>query len=324
VILVAYGAQVLFCGADSVASWSRLNRILMLLAVAFTVVLAIPFIFVTPDMRVWTESSLFFIILVYPLFRYVSGGGRGAAGRFLVVAFIVFDLHSFSTIAFNKIEVARAGADQYERLVSMRSAADFLKSLPGPFRVQVVGEPASTFGDAYRIQTLNGGAVTLAANYMELMSRGGPGIDLLNVRYFLKPASAVDPNPVYADANWKIYANPSAYPRAWIEPGMAPSTVEQYSARHIAVKANAPAAGILVLSELYYPGWEARVNGRLVRITEVHGGLRGIAVPRGESRVTVDYAPRSVMLGAILTLLTFALTLLAAARWLRPVAIDLQ
>jgi uncharacterized membrane protein YfhO len=83
------------------------------------------------------------------------------------------------------------------------------------------------------------------------------------------------------------------------------------------VKVQAASNGVLVLSELFYPGWEARVNGAPERIDEVEGGLRGIAVPAGESRVTVDYAPQTVRLGGILSGLTFALTLLACAIWLR-------
>ena len=50
---------------------------------------------------------------------------------------------------------------------------------------------------------------------------------------------------------------------------------------------------------------------------KVDGGLRGITVPAGESLVMVDYAPQSVRLGGILSGLTFALTLLASAIWLR-------
>jgi hypothetical protein len=176
----------------------------------------------------------------------------------------------------------------------------------------VIAPPELNIGDSWGIETLNGGAVTLASNFMDLTGKGD-GANLLNVRYFLKPAAAPDPNPVYADANWKIYANPSAYPRAWIEP----VGIQEYSARHIAVRVNAAGGGTLVLSELYYPGWEARVNGSPQRIDEVHGGLRGIPVPQGESLVTVDYQPESVMLGAILTVLTFAFTLAAAAHWVR-------
>jgi hypothetical protein len=324
VILAAYGAQTMFCGTERATSWARFNRVLMWLAIASAVVWAIPYVFGQPVLKPWTEWSLLFIILAYPLFRYVSGGGVGGSGRFLVVAFILFDLHLFGTVAFNKIEEGRKGADQLERLIGMRGAAAYLKSQPGPFRVQVIAPPELNIGDSWGIETLNGGAVTLAANFMDLTGRGGPGLDLLNVRYFLKPASAADPNPVYADANWKIFANPSARPRAWVEGATGLAGVEEHSARHIIVKVTASSRGTLVLSELYYPGWEARVNGSPQRIAEVHGGLRGIPIPQGESVVTVDYAPASVMLGAILSLLTFALTLVAAAVWARPVASDLQ
>ena len=185
---------------------------------ASAAVFAIPYVFGQPELKPWTEWSLLLIILTYPLFRYIAGGATGTIARFLVVAFIVFDLHSFSAIALNKIEAARKGADQLERLIGMRGAADFLKAQPGPFRVQVIAPPELNIGDSWGIETLNGGAVTLAANFMDLTGKGDRA-DLLNVRYFLKPASAPEPNPVYADANWKIYANPSARPRAWIEPG---------------------------------------------------------------------------------------------------------
>jgi hypothetical protein len=285
-------------------------------AIACGVVWAIPFVFGQPALKPWTEWSLLFIILAYPLFRYVSGEGIGDGGRFLVVAFILFDLHLFGAVAFNKIEEGRKGTDQLERLIGMRGAADFLRAQPGPFRVQVIAPPELNIGDSWGVETLNGGAVTLASNFMDVTGKGD-GANLLNVRYFLRPASAAEPSPVYADANWKVYANPSARPRAWIEGATGLAGVEEHSARHIAVKVTSSGSGTLVLSELYYPGWEARVNGRPQRIVEVHGGLRGVAVPQGESLVTVDYAPLSVMLGAILTVLTFAFTLAAAAHWVR-------
>ena len=316
VILAAYGAQTLFCGTEGAQVWARLNRILLWAAIASAGVWTIPYVFGQPALKPWTEWSLLFIILAYPLFRYVSGGGIGDGGRFLVVAFILFDLHLFGTVAFNKIEEGRKGADQLERLIGMRGAADFLKAQPGPFRVQVVAPPELNIGDSWGIETLNGGAVTLAANYMDLTSKSD-GADLLNVRYFLKPASTPDPTPVYADAHWKIYANPSARPRAWIEGATGLAGVEEHSARHSAVKVTAAGRGTLVLSELYYPGWEARVNGKAEPIDEVHGGLRGISIPQGESLVTVDYEPQSVTLGAILSVLTFALSLAAAAHWVR-------
>ncbi len=128
----------------------------------------------------------------------------------------------------------------------MRGAVDFLKAQPGQFRVQVIAPPELNIGDSWGIQTLNGGAVTLASNFMDVTGKGD-GANLLNVRYFLKPATTVEPNPVYADANWKIYANPRAYPRVWVEPaGVEPVImavgIQEYSARHIAVRVMRPTA----------------------------------------------------------------------------------
>jgi uncharacterized membrane protein YfhO len=59
------------------------------------------------------------------------------------------------------------------------------------------------------------------------------------------------------------------------------------------------------LSEFYYPGWSATVNGKEESIHRVDGFLRGIAIPPGESRVVVEYAPRSVYGGAVLSLAAF-------------------
>ena len=95
------------------------------------------------------------------------------------------------------------------------------------------------------------------------------------------------------------------------------ATVQQDSGHHMGIKVSAGSRGLLVLSELFYPGWEARVNGMPERLHEVNGGLRAIVVPKGESQVTIDYAPTSVTLGSILSGLTFALILVGAAFWLR-------
>ena len=313
-ILAAFGVQYLFFRTEASISLAPLDRVLLWLAVLSAAILAVPYLSGQPELKPWTEFSCLIVILTYPVFRYLSISGDSGVSRFVMVAFIVFDLHLFSVTALNKIDVAHTGGDQLDRLIGMRGAAEFLKGQAGRFRVQVIAPTELNIGDSWGIETLNGGAVTLASNFMDVTSKGD-GADLLNVRYYLKPAAASDPSPVYADTNWKVYANPRAYPRAWVEPGMTAATVQEYSARHIAVKVSAADGGTLVLSELFYPGWEARVNGSPLRIDEVHGGLRGIRVPRGESLVTVDYKPQSVMLGAILTILTFAFTLAAAAYW---------
>jgi len=73
----------------------------------------------------------------------------------------------------------------------------------------------------------------------------------------------------------------------------------------------AQSRGLLVVSEIFYPGWRAAVNGKTTRIVEVDGALRGVVVPRGESRIVMQYSPWSFWLGAFLTVAAFAGTLLA-------------
>lgn len=87
-------------------------------------------------------------------------------------------------------------------------------------------------------------------------------------------------------------------------------TVRAYEARRIEVETKAAGRAMLVLSENFFPGWVAEVNSIPAPIHKVNGGLRGIVVPEGTSRVVLRYAPRSVALGAALTLAAFLAALL--------------
>jgi hypothetical protein len=84
----------------------------------------------------------------------------------------------------------------------------------------------------------------------------------------------------------------------------------RYEADHIALDVVAGGAGLLVLSEMYYPGWIATVNGKAAKIYPVDGALRGIHVSAGSNAIELEYAPSSFHTGAALSLLT--LTCLAA------------
>jgi uncharacterized membrane protein YfhO len=59
--------------------------------------------------------------------------------------------------------------------------------------------------------------------------------------------------------------------------------------------------GMVVMSETFFPGWVARVDGREVPIYEVFGALRGTLVERGEHSLELHYKPLSVYGGAVIT-----------------------
>jgi hypothetical protein len=68
---------------------------------------------------------------------------------------------------------------------------------------------------------------------------------------------------------------------------------------------------ILVLSDVWYPGWHAKVDGRDVPVERVDYLLRGVALDPGRHTVEMRYRPLSFRLGWIISLLT-ALGLAAA------------
>lgn len=51
--------------------------------------------------------------------------------------------------------------------------------------------------------------------------------------------------------------------------------------------------GMLVLHELYYPGWIAEIDGRDARILRADVLFRGVEVPPGRHNVVFRFAPSS-------------------------------
>lgn len=76
---------------------------------------------------------------------------------------------------------------------------------------------------------------------------------------------------------------------------------QRFSSDHweFAVEATRPA--LLVLSQMDYPGWQARVDGKSVPVLRANYAFQAIAVPSGRSTVDLRFRPRSLQLGAILS-----------------------
>lgn len=99
---------------------------------------------------------------------------------------------------------------------------------------------------------------------------------------------------------------------------VGPDRVEivRYEPERVEVRTSSDAAGLLVLADAMYPGWEARVDGapRPVHFTNIL--FRGVLVPAGEHTVELRFRPASVRLGAAISAVTLVLvgTLLLATR----------
>jgi hypothetical protein len=84
------------------------------------------------------------------------------------------------------------------------------------------------------------------------------------------------------------------------------SRVAAYEPNRIIVETDAPTPTVLVLSEIFYPGWEATVDGRAERIRLTDFLLRGVALPAGRHRVEMRYAAPQARNGAFVSALTLA------------------
>ena len=111
----------------------------------------------------------------------------------------------------------------------------------------------------------------------------------------------------------KAFLMNSPAPRLESCGGQDAVTLTSYKPSSVSIHANMNCAGMLVLSDTYYPGWRARVDGRPAEIREVDLALRGVMVPKGSHDVTFSYLPWSIIAGATMTLIgVFAVVVLAS------------
>ncbi len=79
-------------------------------------------------------------------------------------------------------------------------------------------------------------------------------------------------------------------------------TVRYPSPQQAVLEANLESPGLIVLADIYYPGWELKIDGAPARIYSVNGIMRGAVVGKGPHQLVYTYVPRSFHLGAILSI----------------------
>ncbi|QOX79700.1 hypothetical protein FY034_12355 [Trichlorobacter lovleyi] len=96
-------------------------------------------------------------------------------------------------------------------------------------------------------------------------------------------------------------------------------SIERYESNRIRLSANTPQSALLVLGEKYYNWWYAIDNGKPIPIVPVNHILRGVYLTPGKHTVEFRFDPLPFKIGKWLTLGSFALFGLIAARewWLR-------
>jgi len=90
-------------------------------------------------------------------------------------------------------------------------------------------------------------------------------------------------------------------------PAMSPGEIKilKYYPNEVEIETTGNDRGFLVLSDNYYAGWKAYVNGSRKNILRVNYNLRGVYLPQGNSRVTFSFEPLSFKIGAAITCSAF-------------------
>lgn len=93
--------------------------------------------------------------------------------------------------------------------------------------------------------------------------------------------------------------------------------ITHYSATEVSVDVTSGCGGLLVLSDTFYPGWEATVNGKAAPIYPTDIMFRGVPINGGHSVVAFRYRPANFGVGLLLA--SGGLLALAAAGVIRRI-----
>jgi hypothetical protein len=76
------------------------------------------------------------------------------------------------------------------------------------------------------------------------------------------------------------------------------------TATHVQIQTDTAAPRFLVLSDIFYPGWQATIDGKPTQIFQTNYVQRGVQVPAGSHLIAFRFGPWSLWLGAGVTLAT--------------------
>lgn len=76
------------------------------------------------------------------------------------------------------------------------------------------------------------------------------------------------------------------------------------TANSITMQATTVEPRLLVLSDTYYPGWQATIDAKPAEILETNVALRGVVVPAGTHTIVMQFRPWTFYVGISLSLLT--------------------
>ena len=90
-------------------------------------------------------------------------------------------------------------------------------------------------------------------------------------------------------------------------------TIKAYEPNHLVYDVQSDKGGVVVFSEIYYPGWTATIDGQPAELGRVNYILRALNVKAGNHQVELSFNPKTVERTETIAYVAFVLLLLAVA-----------
>lgn len=82
------------------------------------------------------------------------------------------------------------------------------------------------------------------------------------------------------------------------------------SSSHIELRTSSSSPAFLVLSDIYYPGWRARVDDAEAHLYQADFALRGVAVPAGNHTIRLEFRPQTLYYGLLFSSLSLVVIII--------------
>ena len=207
---------------------------------------------------------------------------------------------------------------RYQDLIEHHIAPEMEKAMPAVVEAQ--GDMTKVAGDSL-FPVIN----MLNAKYFIFPLQGGQTMPLLNP-YAMGNAWMVDSVAYVANANEEMDALSKVDLRrvavadgrykailgeAVRQDSTSSVTLSSYEPNDLKYEVKSDKGGVLVFSEIYYPGWKAEVDGTPVDVARVNYVLRAIRINPGAHQVRLSFFPESISRTETVAYIAMALLIMA-------------
>ena len=351
-VMAAFGADAVIEQASSI--WvKRVTVACGAVAIAIWIYQAVTQLFhVSPAARTApiAVTGLVAILFIALLYALRAGTIQPRSASWLLIVLVMLEVGSLTQADLQNRDL---GFRYWGMLSRDADVAAFLKSRPGPFRVDFKEDDVPyNFGDWYGVESYMGYVSSAPEAFIHIQG-SQRAHDLFGVRYYV---SRQPPRPGLTEiftsaAGIKVFEIPTAMPRAWsvhetfpihnldeLEPHLTHPSLDfnrtvllmgdlpplenctgdqvrlvRHDIQRSTLDVNMACRGMVVLADGYSKDWTATIDGQPAPLYAAYATIRGVVVERGHHQIDMRYRLLSVYLGGALTALSLLAVSLLAA-----------